>query len=91
MVIQFVDQCTNNESLEVGSYLKAVNDIRSMELGFKDVQMFLLARKHNVLLNLIGLHYSICFLGISVSEPSPCILDVATCSCCYSRSCSLKL
>ncbi|XP_020275633.1 uncharacterized protein LOC109850120 [Asparagus officinalis] len=65
VVIKFVEDCTQNESLEVGNYLKAINDLRSIELGFKDVQMFLLARKHNVVLNLIGLHYCVYFLGIS--------------------------
>ena len=78
MVINFVEQCTQNESsLEVGYYLKAITDLRSIELGFKDVQMFMLGRKHSVLLNLIGLHYSIYFLGISVSDSSICSLDAA--------------
>ncbi|XP_026662254.1 uncharacterized protein LOC113463024 isoform X2 [Phoenix dactylifera] len=58
-VIKFVQQCSQNESLEVGYYLKAVADLGLLELGFEDVQLFLFARKQNVLLNLIGLHYSI--------------------------------
>ncbi|KAJ6821819.1 uncharacterized protein M6B38_130580 [Iris pallida] len=68
IVIKSVEQWTNNDSLEVGNYLKAVSDLRSMDLGFKDVQLFLLAKKHSVLLNLIGLHYSIFCLGISPND-----------------------
>lgn len=68
MVTEFVERCVKNESLEAGNYLKAINDLRSMELGFKDVRMFLLTRKHGVLLNLIGLHYCIVFLGTSPED-----------------------
>lgn len=68
VVINSVEQCTSNESLEVRNYLKAVADLRSMDLGFKDIQLFLLAEKHSVLLNLIGLHYSIFCLGISPND-----------------------
>nr|XP_010938713.1 uncharacterized protein LOC105057717 [Elaeis guineensis]XP_029124055.1 uncharacterized protein LOC105057717 [Elaeis guineensis] len=63
-VIKFVEQSSLNESLEVGYYLKAIADLGSMELGFEDVQLFLFARKQNVLLNLIGLHYSIFWLAV---------------------------
>lgn len=68
IVIQYVEKCGNHGSLEVGYYLKAMKDLSSMELGFKDVQMILLARKHSVLLNLIGLHYCLCFLGASPND-----------------------
>ena len=78
MVIKYVEQCTQTESIEAGYCLKAITDLCSVELGFKDVQIFMLARKHSVLLNLIGLQYCICCLGISVSDLHiACILDAA--------------
>ena len=66
-VIKFVEECSQNESLEVGYYLRALRELCSMEVGFKDVQLFLFTRKSSALLNLIGLHYSILSLGIPVS------------------------
>ncbi|XP_042475357.1 uncharacterized protein LOC122057353 isoform X1 [Macadamia integrifolia] len=64
IIAKFVKQCSPSESLEVGDYLKVIEDLCSIGMGFRDVQMFLFASKHNVLLNLIGLHYSICSLGV---------------------------
>lgn len=66
-VIKFVEECSQNESLEVGYYLRAIRELCSMEAGFKDVQLFLFTRQSSALLNLIGLHYSILSLGIPVS------------------------
>ncbi|KAM0954312.1 putative F-box only protein [Dioscorea sansibarensis] len=63
-VIKFVEECSQNKSLEVGYYLRALRELCSMEVGFKDVQLFLFTRKSSALLNLIGLHYSILSLGI---------------------------
>ncbi|KAJ0979733.1 hypothetical protein J5N97_015207 [Dioscorea zingiberensis] len=63
-LIKFVEECSQNESLEVGYHLKALGELRSMEAGFKDVQLFLFARNSSVFLNLIGLHYSILSLEI---------------------------
>lgn len=68
-VIKFVERSSQNESLEVGYYLKAIADLALLELGFEDVQLFLFAIKQNVLLNLIGLHYSIFWLAVPVSDP----------------------
>ncbi|KAG1371208.1 putative Chromatin-remodeling complex ATPase [Cocos nucifera] len=65
-VIKFVEQSSQNESIEVGYYLKAIADLGLMELGFEDVQLFLFARRQNVLLNLIGLHYSIFWLAVPI-------------------------
>lgn len=66
IVAKFVKQCSQHESLEVGDYLRAIAHLCSMELGFEDVQQFLFTTNQNVLLNLIGLHYSLLFLGIPV-------------------------
>ncbi|URE35260.1 F-box domain containing protein [Musa troglodytarum] len=66
-VIKSVLEWSKSGSMEVGYYLKAISDLGSMELGFKDVQLFLFRREHNVLLNLIGLHYCIFSLDIPVS------------------------
>ncbi|KAJ4956422.1 hypothetical protein NE237_013205 [Protea cynaroides] len=63
-IAKFVKQCSPSESLEVGDYLRAIEFLCSVEMGVRDVQMFLFASKHNVLLNLIGLHYSIFTLGV---------------------------
>lgn len=66
-VKEFVELCTQNESLEACYYLKAVNDLRFHRLGFKDVQVFLFAKRCSILVNLIGLHYCLVQLQITVS------------------------
>lgn len=63
-VVKRVEQSTRSESLEVGDYLQAIEDLSTMHLGFKDVQMFLFKPKLNVLLNLVGLHYCIFWLNV---------------------------
>ncbi|KAH0781948.1 hypothetical protein KY290_001546 [Solanum tuberosum] len=63
-VIDFVNRCLAFESIEVGHYLKAVKDLDSILFGFEDVNTFFLKSKHNVLLNLIGLHYCLIWLGL---------------------------
>ncbi|KAF5192397.1 F-box-like protein [Thalictrum thalictroides] len=65
-VIKAINQFSTSRSLEVGDYQKAVADLHTMELGFKDVVMFLFSSKHNPLLNLVGLHYLVFWLGIPV-------------------------
>ncbi|XP_077240541.1 F-box-like protein isoform X2 [Tasmannia lanceolata] len=67
-VVKFVNQCSQYESLEVANYLRAIGDLCSVELGFKDVQLFLFTTKQNVLLNLIGLHYCLFSLGIPAED-----------------------
>ncbi|XP_020590611.1 uncharacterized protein LOC110031615 [Phalaenopsis equestris] len=67
-VKEFVELCSENESLEAGYYLKAVNDLRLYRLGFKDVQVFLFAKRCSVLLNLVGLLYCFVQLEIAPSE-----------------------
>lgn len=66
-VVEFVKKCSSHESLEVADYLKAVNILCSLQLGFKDVQLYIFTKENHVLLNLIGLHYSIFMLGVQVS------------------------
>ncbi|KAL6971348.1 hypothetical protein U1Q18_031026 [Sarracenia purpurea var. burkii] len=63
-VVDFVKQCSTTESIEVGHYLSAIEDLCSMQFGFKDVQMFFFSPKLDVLLNLVGLHYCISWLGV---------------------------
>lgn len=68
-VVKFVEQCSLSESLEVSNYLKAIECLRSMQFGFKDVQMVLFKPKLNVLLNLVGLHYCLNCLQEPVTFP----------------------
>ncbi|KAM7277853.1 hypothetical protein ACFE04_004987 [Oxalis oulophora] len=64
-LVKFVEDSSQSDSIEVGEYLQAIEDLSSMQLGFKDVQMFLFKPVFNVLINLIGLHYCINWLDIS--------------------------
>ncbi|KAK6130446.1 hypothetical protein DH2020_035856 [Rehmannia glutinosa] len=64
LVSKFVERALAYESIEVGNYLKAIELLNSLQFGFKDVQMFLLKPHLNVLLNLVGLHYCIIWLGV---------------------------
>ncbi|XWS53672.1 hypothetical protein CRYUN_Cryun10bG0020700 [Craigia yunnanensis] len=66
-VVQFGEQCSLSESLEVYDYRKAIKFLKAMEFGFKDVQMFLFQPKLNVLLNLVGLHYCLKCLQVPAS------------------------
>lgn len=67
MVTESVEKkCLPTGSLEVGDYLKAVENLCTMHLGFKDVQMHLFKPQHNVLINLVGLHYCMYWLGVPV-------------------------
>lgn len=69
-ITHFVKDCSQNESIEISDYLKAVAFLGSAELGFEDVQIFLFSVNTNVLMNLIGVHYSIFHLQIPVSNPT---------------------
>lgn len=70
-VVKFVEQCTLSESLEVNDYLKAIECLKTMQFGFKDVQMLLFKPKLNVFLNLVGLHYSLNYLQLQVPVTFP--------------------
>uniref|UniRef100_A0A7N0UII1 F-box domain-containing protein n=1 Tax=Kalanchoe fedtschenkoi TaxID=63787 RepID=A0A7N0UII1_KALFE len=76
-VVDFVDLCltiniavrgSSAESIEAGNYLKAIASLSSMNLGFVDVQLFLLKPNVNVLLNLIGLHYCLSWLEVEAND-----------------------
>ncbi|PSR92649.1 F-box only protein [Actinidia chinensis var. chinensis] len=64
VVVHFMIQCLSAESIEVVHYLSAIENLCSMQFGFKDVQMFFFSPKLNVVLNLVGLHYCISWLGV---------------------------
>jgi hypothetical protein len=67
-VLEIVESSLHNGSLEAEYYLKTIAHLAMMNnIGFHDVQFFLFSRKHNTIINLIGLHYSIASLHISVS------------------------
>ncbi|CAI9118723.1 OLC1v1020327C2 [Oldenlandia corymbosa var. corymbosa] len=53
--------------IDVNMYHKALEDMKRMQFGFKDVQMFFLKSGINVLLNFVGLHYCIKELGVQVT------------------------
>ncbi|KAL5712848.1 hypothetical protein ACHQM5_014975 [Ranunculus cassubicifolius] len=63
-IVKVLDKCSTSQSLEVKDYQKALADLKTMELGFKDVVMFLFASKQNAFLNLVGLHYLVFCLGV---------------------------
>ncbi|EXC03133.1 hypothetical protein L484_008465 [Morus notabilis] len=62
--VGFVEQSSRCESLEVGDYLKAIEVLDAMKLGFKDVEMLLFNPKLNSLPNLVGVQYCISWLGV---------------------------
>lgn len=70
-VIAFLDQCISSESVEVNHYLVAMQNMNSMQFGFRDVVLFFFKENLHVLLNLAGLHYSIAWLGVPVSLQYP--------------------
>jgi hypothetical protein len=74
-VAKFVELCSSStESLKAGEHLKAIEDVSTAQLGFKDVQMFMFKPKCNVLLNVVGLLYCIHRLGVPVFTSWPSIL-----------------
>ncbi|EYU43896.1 hypothetical protein ABFS82_07G019700 [Erythranthe guttata] len=63
-VTTFMEKALAFESIEAGNYLKAIELLKSLQLGFEDVRFFFLKPNLDVLLNLIGLHYCIVWLGV---------------------------
>lgn len=61
------EQELSYESVGVGDYIKATEDLKAMHFSFKDVQMLLFKPKLNVLVNLAALHYCIMQLNLPVS------------------------
>ncbi|XP_078170520.1 uncharacterized protein LOC144564796 [Carex rostrata] len=55
-------------SLEVTNYLGAIKKLSALHLEFEDVQLFLFRPELGVLVNLIGLHYSILYLHVPPGE-----------------------
>lgn len=82
-VVKHVERCTRSESLEVGDYLQAIEDLSTMHLGFKDVQMFLFKPKLNVLLSLVGLHYCIFRLNVPVTTTALAFTLLCQCFLCF--------
>lgn len=72
-VIAFLEQCISSESIEVNHYLVAMQNMNSMQFGFKDIVFFFFKENHHVLLNLAGMHYCIAWLGVPVSVQYPSI------------------
>ncbi|CAO2821952.1 unnamed protein product [Amaranthus hypochondriacus] len=85
-VLKFVERCSFSVSLEVQDYRKAIDELCSMQLDFMDVQMFLFKPELNVMLNLVGLHYGINWLGV----PLQYILDSLKGSNISERQVSIK-
>lgn len=79
-VAQHIEQCSSGASLEIRDYLKAIEELNSMQLGFGDIQMFFFRPRVSVLLNLVGLHYSISWLSMPVSN-SLFIAPILPCRC----------
>ncbi|CAN6333316.1 unnamed protein product [Urochloa humidicola] len=70
-VVEFVESCLNNGSLESEYYLKAIADLALIaDIGFLDVQFFLFSRNRGAIINLIGLHCSIACLHVPPTEVS---------------------
>lgn len=65
-VIHGIDQRAPLSSLEVTYYLSALKKLTALYLGFEDVRLFLFRPKLGVVVNLIGLHYSILYLRVPV-------------------------
>ncbi|KAJ0768927.1 putative F-box only protein [Helianthus annuus] len=63
-VIAFLEQCISSESIEVNHYLVAMQNMHSMQFGFRDVVLFFFKENLHVLLNLAGMHYCIAWLGV---------------------------
>ncbi|KAI5650673.1 hypothetical protein M9H77_36678 [Catharanthus roseus] len=74
-VLDFVERRSSINSIEVGYYLKAVEDLYSMQFGFKDIKMFFLRPNISVILNLIGLHYCVIWLCVPIEDVIEALID----------------
>ncbi|XP_038723639.1 uncharacterized protein LOC120015333 isoform X2 [Tripterygium wilfordii] len=75
-IIKFVEGCCSPcESLEVGDFLKAIEDLWEMQFGFRDVEVLLFKPGLSVLLNLLGLHYCINCLNVPVEYVMEALLE----------------
>lgn len=58
LIVEYLRQQESSyESVDVGDYIKAIQDLQAMHFSFKDVQMLLFKPKFNVVVNLVALHY----------------------------------
>jgi hypothetical protein len=64
--VEYVKARACYDSLEVTEYQKAMTMLISRGLQFSDIDMFLLASKHSVLVNLLGVHYCLVHLRTQV-------------------------
>ncbi|XVE82059.1 hypothetical protein DITRI_Ditri15bG0116200 [Diplodiscus trichospermus] len=67
-VVNLVQQYSLSVSLDINDFMKAVGFLVSLQFGFKDIQMLFFKAKLNVVLNLVGLHYSFSFLRVPASD-----------------------
>ncbi|KAJ7532649.1 hypothetical protein O6H91_13G036700 [Diphasiastrum complanatum] len=67
-VVEFVKMTARQESLEVADYHKAMDMLCATHIAFQDVIVNLLLPSHSVLINLIGLHYSLVHLGVQMAD-----------------------
>lgn len=74
-VIDYVKAHAVHDSVEVAEYQKAMALLCSVGLEFQDVQMFLLASKHSVLANLLGIHYCIVHLKIQDKDARAALIN----------------
>lgn len=58
---------TESEPLLHFQYLRAINDMECLKLGFEDIYLYFFRKDINVVFNLLGLHYSYFHLGLPVS------------------------
>ncbi|KAH7513281.1 hypothetical protein FEM48_Zijuj12G0183500 [Ziziphus jujuba var. spinosa] len=85
-VVEFVRRSPTSESIQVGDYLRAIDNLHSMQLGFKDVQLNFFNPKLNALLNLVGLHYCIKWLQVQAEK----VLEALECSRISDRQVSVR-
>ncbi|GBG76089.1 hypothetical protein CBR_g21749 [Chara braunii] len=55
------------ESVEIGDYRRALAELHGF-ISFNDVVEHLLKERHSVLVNLLGLHFAVLHLGVSVDD-----------------------
>ncbi|KAJ4793081.1 F-box-like protein [Rhynchospora pubera] len=73
--LAFVDTWIIRKYLDVVQFLNAVKYLNSMELSFEDVCYVIFSTKLSVHANLIGLQYSITFLGVENKDVKEAIVS----------------
>ncbi|KAI5650674.1 hypothetical protein M9H77_36679 [Catharanthus roseus] len=67
LIAEYLEKESFSESIDVGDYMKATEDLQAMHFSFKDVELLLFKPKFNVLLNLVALHHCIVQLELPAS------------------------